>query len=208
MYPRQQWDTPRSPGSVCTGGGMKRLFLGLISVLVLAWASLVGLVGWVNAHRIMPSPENETALYQSYDPEQVIKKFRYEGEGHEDGSGIGSSNGIKSIQHNRDFRPRFTMQASRERELVNALREDIILWLRATGANVVTTHDEADGGFTYKYISGNSVGSISVQAPVHHVIERHYPLPTGLDDVAVKIALEERWTRPSGETQWWMAAVD
>ncbi len=187
---------------------MKRLFIGLISVLVLAYAALFGWDRWINAHRIMPSPENETALYQSYDPEPVINKFRYEGEGHEDGSGIGSSNGIKSIQHSRDFRPRFTMQAHRVRELVNALREDIILRLRTTGVNVVATHDESDGGFTYKYTSGNSVGSISVQAPEQNVTERKYPMPSGLDDVALKIALEETWTRAANETQWWMAAVD
>jgi hypothetical protein len=100
------------------------------------------------------------------------------------------------------------MQANRERELMTALRENIVGWLRITGMNVVGTHDEADGGFTYKYTSGNSVGSISVQALEHLVTQRRYPVPSGLDDVALKIALEETWTRPKDETSWWMAAVD
>ena len=186
---------------------MKKLVLGLITVLLL-WTALLAWDRWVNAHRIVAGPENETMLYQGYDPEQVIKKFRYEGEGHGGGDGKGAVQLIKSIRQSREFTPRFTMQADRERELLNALRDDIMLRLRNTGMKVVATHDEADGAFTYKYVSGSSAGSISVQAPDHHVTVRRYPVPSGLDDVNLKIALEESWTRPASETQWWMAALD
>ena len=144
---------------------MKRLVLGIFCVLVVAWTVPVGWDRLVNGHRISAGPRNETALYQSYDPEPVIKRFRYERESYGAGHGDGASQLITYIRHNQDFTPRFTMQASQERELLNALREDILLRLRITGITVVATHDEADGGFTYKYTSGNSVGSISVQAP-------------------------------------------
>ncbi len=187
---------------------MKRLVLGLISVLVLAWTALLGWDRWVNDHRIVAGPQNESPLYQSYDPEPVIKKFRYEGESYGGGHGNGASQLIKYIRHSQDFTPRFTMQANRERELLNALREDIMLRLRITGMTVVATHDEADGGFTYNYTSGNSVGSISVQAPGHQMTVRRYFVPSGLDDVELKIALEETWTRPASESQWWMSAAD
>jgi hypothetical protein len=190
------------------GDGMTRLALGLISALVVAWTALLGWDQWVNYHRIVAGPDNESSLYQSYDPERVIKNFRCKGENYGGGHGSGALQLIKYIRHSQDFTPRFTMQAKRERQLLNALREDIILQLRITGMTLVATEDEADGGFTYKYTSENSSGSISVQAPVYQMTIRRYPVPTGLDDVELKIALEETWTRPASESQWWMSAVD
>jgi len=187
---------------------MSKLVFGLLGALAVAWTALVGSDHWVNAHRIMDGPGNESCLYRSYDPEQVIKQFRYERESYGGGHSQGASNLIKSIHHSQDFTPRFTMQANQERELLNALREDIVLHLRMTGMTVVATNDEADGGFTYKYTSENSSGSISVQTPAHQMTMRRYSVPSGLDDVELKIALEETWTRPASETQWWMSAVD
>jgi hypothetical protein len=187
---------------------MSKLVFGLIGTLAVAWTALVGWNQWVNAHRIMDDPGNESCLYRSYDPEQVIKQFRDEHENYGGGHSHGAVTLIKSIHHIQDFTPKFTMQANEERELLNALREDIVLHLRMTGMTVVATNDDAEGGFTYKYTSENSSGSISVQAPVHQMTMRGYPLPSGLDDVELKIALEETWTRPASETQWWMSAVD
>ena len=165
-------------------------------------------IEWVNAHRIVAGPQNESAFYQSYDPEQVVSKFRYPGEGFGGGHGNGATQLIKHIRLTKDFSPRFTTQASRVQDLLNALRQDIMLRLRMTGTTVLGTHDDADGGFTYKYAFRNSVGSISVHAPVHEATARRYPVPNGLDDVHLYITLEETWTRPATETQWWMAAVE
>jgi len=185
---------------------MRKLVPVLITILLL-WTALAW-DQWVNAHRIMAGPDNETMLYRGYNPEQVIKEFRYEGEGHSGGNSEGALHLIKSMRQNRDFTPRFTMQADREPELLNALRNDILFRMRNAGMKVVATHDEADGAFTYKYVFGSSTGSITVQAPAHEVTVRRYPVPSGLDDVVLNIALEETWTRPASETQWWMAMVD
>ncbi len=154
------------------------------------------------------APGTKAALYRGYDPEQVIKQFRYEHESYGGGHSNGALTLIKSIHHIEDFTPMFTMQANQEQELLNALREDIVLHLRMTGMTVVTSNDDADGGFTYKYTSDNSHGSISVQTAVHQMTMRRYPVPSGLNDVELKIDLEETWTRPASETQWWMSAVD
>ena len=43
------------------------------------------------------------------------------------------------------------MRANQEQELLNALREDIVLRLQSSGMRVLTTHDAADGSFTYQY---------------------------------------------------------
>jgi hypothetical protein len=182
--------------------------LVFVGICVLGWSAMFGCDRWINAHRIVAGPANESPLYQSYDPEQVLKKFRYEGEGYDGGHGKGAAQEIKHIEQWQDFTPRFTMQANREQDLLNALREDIMLRLKVTGMTVTANHDHVDGGFSYKYISRNSVVSISVQAPAHHIAERRYPVQTGLDDVELKIALAETWTRPASETQWWMSAVD
>jgi hypothetical protein len=181
---------------------------GLIGALVLAVAALFGWSSWVNAHRIVAGPDNESSLYRSYDPEQVIKQFRDEHVSYGGGSSCGASQGIISIHHTKDFTPRFTMQANREQEMLHALREDIELRLRAPGLAVVAVSDQADGGFTYKYTSANSTGSISVQLPANYMTVRRYPVPGGLDHVELKIALDETWTRPASETQWWMSAAD
>lgn len=175
---------------------------------MLACLASLGWDRWVNAHRIEAGPENETTLYQNYAPETVIKKFRYEGESFARGQSNGAVQLIKKIQYDEDFTPRFTMRADRESELMKALRENIIGWLPVTNTTVVANHEESNGGFTYEYRAGNSAGSISVQAPARQMTVRRYPVPSGMDDVRLKIALEETWTRPASETQWWMAAVD
>jgi hypothetical protein len=187
---------------------MSRIVLGVVGALVLAWTILAGSDSWVNAHRIAEGPENESSLYQSYDPEQVIKRFRYEHESYGSGHFNGASQLVKSIHHSQGFTPRFTMQANREGELLNALREDIMLRLRMPGTVVTAINNEADGGFTYKYVTDNGGGSISVQAPVHQMTVRRYPIPSDLDDVELTITMEETWTRPRSETEWWMAAVN
>jgi hypothetical protein len=187
---------------------MSRLVLGVAGMLLLAWTVLVGSDSWVNAHRLVEAPENESSLYQSYDPEQVIKRFRYDGESYGGGHSKGASQLVKSIHHSQGFTPSFTMQANRERELLNALRDDIMLRLRMPGTTLTALNNEADGGFTYRYTTEHGGGRISVQAPVHHMTVRRYPIPDDLDDVELTITMEETWTRPGSETAWWMAAVD
>ena len=70
----------------------------------------------------------------------------YPGEGFDGGHGNGATQLIKHIRLTKDFSPRFTMQASRVQDLLNALRQDIMLRLRMTGTTVLGTHDDADRG--------------------------------------------------------------
>jgi hypothetical protein len=190
------------------GGTMKKLAFGFITLLGLAWVALVGWDRRINAHRIMAGPENQSQFFRSYNPTAVTAKFQYD-EGFHSSEGNSADQGIRSIRHHAEFVPRFIMWTDRKRELLNALREDILLRLRTTGTSVVAIRDEGDGGFTYKYAADNSIGSISVHAPVHDPeVQRQFQLKTGLDDISVDIALEETWTRPASETKWWMAATD
>lgn len=187
---------------------MKRLVLGIAILLVLAWGTLVGWDRWVNAHRILAGPENETAFYRTYDPGPVIQGFRYPGESYGAGHGIAASQLIKQIRHSEEFSPEITLQSNRQQELLHALREDILLRFRSAGISVVESQVDPYGGFQFRYVSGNSVGRISVGAPVRRKVERHYQLPRGLVDINLNITLGETWTRPANATALWMALVD
>ena len=179
-----------------------------LCVLLLAFTGIVGCDGYVSSYRLMPSSSNETSFFQSYDPEQVLKAFR-EPWGYSSGHENGSSNGIKSILHNQGFTPGLAMQVSRKQELLDAICEDVLLHLRYTGMTVVASYRESDGGLTYRYKSGSSVGKISVHPPYHDAyMRRNMALPSGLDDVRLDILIEETWTRPASETRWWMSMVD
>jgi hypothetical protein len=188
---------------------MKKLAFGFISLLVLSWLSLVCWGGWDNAHRIVAGPDNQSQFLRNYNPRSLVHKFQYDAGPHSSEGGKGFSSGIRSIRHNAEFVPRFIIVADRKQELLKALREDILIRLRSTGTKVVFARDEADGGFTYDYAAGDSVGSISVKAPVHEPeVHRQLQLGPGLDDISVDIALQETWTRPASETKWWMPAVE
>jgi hypothetical protein len=208
MYRNNRDQTQIARILVHSGEGTKKRAFVFVSVLVLAWTIFIGWDRWVNAHRIVAGPENQSQFFTGYNPKPVVAKFQYD-EGFHGGDGNGASQGINSILHSKNFEPGFTMQADRKQELLNALREDILFRLRTTGMTVVASHDEEDGGFTYKYISGNSIGSISVLAPVHDSgVHRQYQLRAGLDDISFRINMEETWTRPASEHQWWMAMAD
>ena len=187
---------------------MKKLAFGFICLLGLSWISLVCWGAWVNAHWIAAGPANQSLFLRSYNPTLIVKKFQYD-EGFQIGQGSGASSGIRSVRHTAEFVPGFIIWANRKQELLNALREDVLSRLRTTRTIILSAHDEADGGFTYNYAAGNSIGSISVKAPVHGSgVQRRYQLAPGLEDISVDIALQETWTRPANETKWWMAALD
>jgi hypothetical protein len=191
---------------------MKRLWFWL-SVLLVAWVALIALDKWIHARWwLVDGRDNQSKFFRTYDPQPVYAKYQYDAGWH-GGHGEGCGMGFRSIRHFADFTPGFTIRVDRKQELLDALRNDILLQFRNTGTNVVATHDQADGGFTYKYVAGNSIGSISVEPPVHDEgLKRNTPLEAlfgpGLDDIRFKVALEERWTRPAAETPWWMAMMD
>jgi hypothetical protein len=178
-----------------------------ISVLVLAWMAFTGCHQWATAHWwIVNGPDNQSEFFKTYNPQPVYTPFQHDG--CSVGHGEGSSPGYRSIRHYAEFTPGFTMRVDRKQELLDALRNDILLRFRNTDTKIVASDNEADGGFTYKYVSGHSIGSISVQPPVHDEVQRVTSLEAlfgpGLDDLRFKVALKETWTRPANETPWWM----
>jgi hypothetical protein len=172
------------------------LGFGFGSLCLLALAALLVWAEWTNSHRIVPGPQNQSSFLKSYDPEQVIKTFRYPGEGSGGGHNSGASSGVGSVHHTAGFDPYFTIQSSRKPDLLTALNEDVLRRLALADARLVRKSVESDGGFRYEYASGNSVGSISVHPPSSGIVHRNMPLPAGLEDITVDIQLEETWTRP------------
>jgi hypothetical protein len=162
----------------------------------LALAALFIWAEWTNSHRVVPGPQNQSSFLKSYDPEEVIKTFRYPGEGFGSRHNSGASSGVDSVHHTARFDPDFTIQSSRKPELLTALNEDLLRRLALTDASLLRKSVERDGGFRYEYASGNSVGSISVHPPSQGIVRRNTPLPATLEDITVDIQLEETWTRP------------
>ena len=187
---------------------MFRLFIAVAGTLFLAWAGAVSFYSVVvNGHRVQSGPQHESLLYQNYDPEQVVRTFRDESERYSTWN-ESASQLVKSVEQSKTLCRNFTMPATQESDLMSALREDTLQWLKVPGITVTTFHSEADGEFTYTYVTEHGSGSISVAALTHQLSKRRYPISAGLDDVQLKIALQEKWTRPASETQWWMAVVD
>ncbi|UWZ83265.1 hypothetical protein [Occallatibacter riparius] len=121
--------------------------LGLVlSVLLVAWVALAGFDQWVHARWwLVDGPDNQSKFFRTYDPQPVYAKYQHDG-GLSVGHGQGCGPGFRSIQHFADFTPGFTIRVDRKQELLDALRNDILLQLRNTGTNVAATHDQADGG--------------------------------------------------------------
>ena len=171
---------------------------GFLSLCLLALAALFIQGQWLNSHRIMPGPENQSSFLKGYDPEEVIKRFRVKGWGSGGGHGSGAASpGTQSIEQTADFEPWFPIESSRKIELMTALSDDVSCQLALAGARVLGKGGEPDGGFKYEYTSGNSVGSISVHPPGPADIRRNLGLPGGLEDITLKIELKETWTRPA-----------
>ena len=187
---------------------MARLIVKVFAALLLTWTVLVAWDSWISNHRLADAAQNESHLYQSFHPDEVIKMFNIQVRSTWSFQDSSSSPRVNSIHHDRHFNHRFTMQASRKPELLNALRVDVLSRLSMPGVTVTAFKKQADDGFTCNYTFDNGAGSISVQAPTRQTTLRRDPLSSDLDDVEVTTELEETWKRPASQTSWSMAAVD
>jgi hypothetical protein len=171
---------------------------GLVSLCLLPFAALVIQAQWEISHRIVPGPQNRSTFLKGYNPEEVIKKFRYPesfGSGHSSGAGSDTV----SVHHNSGFDGEFAIESSRKLELMAALNEDVLRQLALTDTRVVGKSVEPEGGIRYEYVSGNSVGSISVHPPKPAGFHRNAAMPTTVEYVSWEIKLDETWTRPSSQ---------
>lgn len=176
---------------------VRAIVLGSAGLCLLVFAALVIQGQWAISHRIVPGPENQSAFLKSYNPEEVIQKFRYPGESFADGEPSGAGSDTTHVYHNAGYDGVFTIESSRKLELMAALNEDVLRQLALTDMRVVGKSMETDGGFRYDYASGNSVGSISVRPLAQANVHRSRALPAAVEDVAWEIKLDETWTLPA-----------
>jgi hypothetical protein len=157
------------------------------------WAAMFAFNAWAQSRKVDPGPQNESAFFHGYQPGNVITQFC----GPPGTCTWGSSNGANSdnhyVRHSLDFQADLAIQPNREAELVSALRDDIVRSLELSHARVISRRDELGGGYRYEYVNGNSVGSISVQAPEHPFIQRDKPLGQGWEDIRIKLNVAEKW---------------
>jgi len=173
-----------------------KVLCGVSAVLVLAWGVLLGLQRWIDSRRIIAGPQNQSAFYKGYDPEEVFKRFRSTSQSYSSGSYTGAEQGTELVRHSKGYDPHFTIESRRKTELVTATEQRIRDDLQVTGTRVTSRFEEASGNFGYNYTTPNGSGSITVHLPVQDEIQRNIKLPGGLEDISVKIDLQEIWNRP------------
>ena len=130
---------------------------GFVSLCFLALAALFIWAEWANSHRIVPSPQNQSSFLKSYDPEEVIKKFRCPNEGFDSSHNSGAGSDTTSVRHTAGFVPGFTIQSSRKLDLMTALNEDVLRRFAFTNTRVLGKSVGSDGGVRYDYASGDSL---------------------------------------------------
>lgn len=160
------------------------------------WVGAVAWQGWINAHMLIAGPQNQSVFYRGYDPEEVVKRFRADGSD-SSLSGSGAGQNTEFIRHFKHLEAHFVIASSRKTEFVTAINEQIQSELQGTSTHVVDRVEEPDGNFGYQYTTPNGGGSILVHLPVHDdLIHRNIALANGLEDIALRIELEETWNRP------------
>jgi hypothetical protein len=174
-----------------------KCLLGLFGVLLLTWEGLLFAQQWIDSHRIIASPQNQSAFYKGFDPEEVIKRFRCPDEGYGSGGSTGAVQTTEFVKHSKSFEPQFTIESLRKTELVSAINEQIRNELQLMRTHVINRVEDPSGNFTYNYTTPNGGGFISVHSPVHHDVQRNRVLPSDLEDISIEIDLEETWYRPT-----------
>jgi hypothetical protein len=174
-----------------------KLLLGSSVVLVSTYAALLGWQQWTDSHRIIAGPQNQSAFYRVYDPEEILKRFRSPKEGYGEGFNSGAVQDTEFIRHSKSFEREFTIESRRKTELVAAIDQQIQNELQLPGTHPVNRVEEPSGNFKYNYTTPNGGGFIVVHLPVYCPVQRNMALPDGLEDLCLKINLEETWNRPT-----------
>lgn len=174
-----------------------KCLIGFSIALALVWGGAVVCQQWIDSRRIIAGPQNQSAFYRGYDPEEVVERFRNPYEGYGRLSDSSAVQDTEFVKHSKGFEPQFTIESYRKAELVNAIDQQIRSELEVTGTHVIYRFEEPSGNFGYKYATPNGGGSIVVHLPEPYAVTRNMPLPSNLEDISLKIDLEETWNRPT-----------
>lgn len=159
-----------SKGTKIVAGSVIGISLvGLLSIFAVALSG--------DDKMVYPTPELRSAFLDTYNPDSVIKPFmspRWIGS-------LGNSDvpegGSGTATFKKTFEARFAMQSHDRQRLANALRDQIVVELKASGVTFEQHGNDAEG-FKFRYVEGKSAGSITLK-PVQQLDEDHLGGPNG-----------------------------
>ena len=163
------------------------------AVLGLPIVGLVAYASWVQAHMVYPGPQNESAFLRAYDLKAVARPFMAPDPSLSEGRESGGGAGTKFVAHSAGFDEYFTMRADQKGLLIVAVNDDISQRLILSGARILNQSGTPSTGFQFEYATGNTIGSITIKPISPGAVQRNMPLPTGLEDVSLNIAIREQW---------------
>lgn len=168
-------------------------FVSAFALLAGVWVVVFAFNIWAQSRKVVPGPENESAFLRDYHEGNALERFYLPNEPCTWGSSHGSNSDNHYVRHSLDFQSDCIIKTNLKKHLVDAIQAEISRRLELTHASVTKKHEEPNGGYSYTYKSGNSVGSIMVDPLEHPFAQRDKPLPEDLEDVRIKLRMEEKW---------------
>jgi hypothetical protein len=168
----------------------------LISLSVLIGATFIVVVclAILNQHlTLYPTPNSASVFLRNYTPQPVIGSFESSQYGSALVESKGASAGRRFITNQREFDPYFEIQSEKRIPLMNALSDGIYAQLVDNGALVISRNGDPHVGFQFEYRLGKSTGRVTLSPLSPYSVHRNTPLPDGIADVTLKIAVAERW---------------
>ncbi|MFZ0773191.1 MAG: hypothetical protein WCA49_22400 [Candidatus Sulfotelmatobacter sp.] len=159
---------------------------------------LVGIVAAVadQARIVYATPEMYSPFLRTYTLTPVLDRFRSTKHSYSGGDGSGSGAGYGFTTHEREFHHFFVMKSSERPALMAALVESVSSELSNTGAQIVTETGSADEGVQFRYIAGQSSGTVTIEPPSRPANARVPFLCPDEMPISVNIRIEEKWTKP------------
>ena len=167
--------------------------LVVVSVLLIGFCGFVILPTiWDRFYILHPTPETESTLLKTYNPEHVIELFKWNqtsGYGRRSGAGAGR----KFVTHTVGFDFHFAMRSEKWIPLMNALRDDASAQLLANDAKILPQSGDPHAGFHFDYQIGKSTGTLTILPLTIEHPQRVTPLCPGIVDVNSTIEQTETW---------------
>ena len=183
-----------------------------VAVVVVFFVGCVVVTGLTIANYyslVYPTPENQSAFYQTYDLDTALKSIVsivHFGNGSEQAT---ASAGEKAATLHREINKAFGLQGLDRRGLMALLSADILLKIEHEGAQVTEISGSQNDGFHFRYVKRNGTGTVTLK-PVGRVdpyeagafpISRPggvylQPLHNGELPVKVTVVIDEAWSRP------------
>jgi len=167
--------------------------MGAAVVIVVFLAIALMDTAWEQAHTYYPAPESQTTFLRTYSLKSAVLPFVEPSGGTSDLSGSGGGAGMESVEHTADFGEYFTIRSERKGLLLPAVYYDIRQQLKTSGVQVLSQSGDLSNGFTFRYRSGNSFGTVTVHPLEPGKVQRNLALANDLEDVGIRVEIKEEW---------------